>query len=70
MLVSELFESEKIEKSHVENVGDESDYWQKASGFVIDNWDRRIDTLSPKQAKWLDQIHEELTERRIEGKLC
>jgi hypothetical protein len=67
--VRELFESEKITKEQVDDAREESDYWESCGAFVIDNWDRAIESMTPKQAKWLDKIHEDLVERRIDGKL-
>lgn len=69
MKVSELFESEKISKEDVINMADESSYWQSSSDFVINNWNREIESMTNKQVSWLTRIHDDLTEMRIEGEL-
>lgn len=69
MKVSELFEEEKITKEMVLDTQGDSDYSDKATSFVVDNWDRAIESMTPKQAQWLDKIHEDFVEKRIEGKL-
>ena len=69
MTVKEFFEAEKITEQHLLDIQDESQYWEKAGLFVLDNWSSKIEDLSSKQAAWLDKIHEEMTERRIEGRL-
>jgi len=69
MTVKELFEAEKITESNLWDIQDESPYWETAGLFVLDNWNFNIEMMSAKQAAWLNKIHEEMTERRIEGKL-
>jgi len=69
MLVSDHFEREHIEKSTVELQAEVNEYWAKASSFVIDNWDRDLEDLTPKQARWMEEIWGDLVERRIEGRL-
>lgn len=69
MTVAEYFAAEKLTMNHVNNIRDESDYWEKAGVFVLDNWDRDLESLSHKQVEWLSRIQDDLTEKRIEGKL-
>lgn len=69
MKVCELFASENLSQDDVVNVADLSDYWSGASNFVLENWNRDISTLSEPQAKWLTRIHDDMTEKRIEGRL-
>jgi hypothetical protein len=69
MTIGELLSEEKIERKQVENIADESAYWEKASDFILENWSRNLSTLSPKQATWASRIIEDLAEKRIEGKL-
>lgn len=69
MTVEELFTSEKITKENVEEIGENSEYWAKASDFVLKYWEIEIDLLSVKQAAWLSGIHEDMVEKRIEGRL-
>lgn len=67
--VEEMFVGEKIEQLDIMNMQGESDYWESAGHFILDNWARDVDTMSPKQRSWLNRIHEDLVEKRIEGKL-
>lgn len=69
MTVEELFETEKITVEHVSNIQEESPYWEKAGAFIMEKWEESVDRLSPKQFTWMHKILEELTERRIEGRL-
>jgi len=69
MTVQELFEAEKITLEKLQEVADETDYWEKAINFVRSYWRAPVITLSQKQKNWITKIHEDLTERRIEGRL-
>lgn len=68
MTVGELFEAEKIDKDFLNDLSDESKYWEGAVSFVLEKWTTDADRLSPKQGKWLTSILEDCVERRIEGK--
>ena len=65
MTVQEFFEAEKIFKSDVVAMQDESEYWEKAGNFVLENWDEEVNSLTQKQANWLDRILEDLVEKRL-----
>ena len=67
MTVCEFFALEKITRAMVEVAGEESDYHTKSSLFVLQNWNRQVESLSPNQAAWLSKIQEDLAEKRIEG---
>lgn len=69
MSVAEFMQNEKITKDMVEEICDESAYWESCSDFIIKNWDRDIQSLTQKQFIWLDKIRDDLTEKRIEGRL-
>lgn len=67
--VETYFAVEKITREMVEEIMDESPYWESASLFVLDNWTWRLSEMSAKQMAWLDKILEDMAERRIEGRL-
>lgn len=69
MKVKDYLETEKITEEMVINVADESDYWQSGSDFLINNWDRDLENLSPKQKSWLVKMTDDLAEKRINGEL-
>ena len=67
--VSELFLAEKIDKNFLSEMQDVSKYWEGAVDFVFSVWDRDVETLSPRQGKWLSSILDDCVEKRIEGKI-
>lgn len=69
MTVGEFLEQEKLEQVHFHIVQEESDYWQTSGSFILSNWNKEIERLSTKQFAWLERICEDMTEKRIEGKL-
>lgn len=69
MTVEELFTAEKITLTMLSDKSDESNYWNSCYNFISENWNRQIESLSPKQANWADKICEDMVELRIEGKL-
>ena len=63
MQVREFFEMEKISKDLlVEHFSEFSEYWSNATDFVIDNWNKQIESLTEKQACWLTRIQEDVAE--------
>lgn len=68
MTVKELFEAEKISKDLFEEFLDEKEapYWESAEKFIQEKWTDPINSLSPKQAAWVDKILEDVVEWRIE----
>ena len=66
MTIKDLFKAEHLDKKFIEDHFDGS-YWESASSFVEENWDREIDTMSEKQAAWATKIVEDCVEKRIEG---
>lgn len=69
MTIGELFEAEKLTKDLVAGAGDINSYYEKACDFIIENWNTNTNDLSEAQYRWCGKIHEDLTEKRIEGRL-
>ncbi len=69
MTVENFMSGEKITKDHVCSISGESDYWTKASNFILDNWEEQITDLTERQYRWLDSLRDDLTEKRIQGKI-
>ena len=67
MTVEQYFSTEKIDRTHLWAIQEESEYWEKASLFILDNWDSAFEGLSEKQQAWATRILEDLAEKRIEG---
>jgi hypothetical protein len=66
--VREAFEKENMDQHFIPDVMDDGrDYWQSAYAFIIQNWEREIETMSPKQVKWFNEILDDCVEKRIEG---
>lgn len=69
MTVEELFAVERIDADILWAQSEESGYWEKACLFILDNWGEPVENFSKAQLKWCHKILEDLTEKRIEGKL-
>lgn len=69
MTVSEYMHEEHLMKDDFSTIQDESSYWEKAGLFVLDNWEDDVSELSEKQYNWLERIRDDMTERRIKGRL-
>ncbi len=69
MTLQEFFAEEKLTKDSISSVAEINDYYEKASDFVLENWNKRVDDLSLNQYRWAEKIREDLTEKRIEGRL-
>lgn len=68
MTVRELFLNEKIDKDWlITNMTGISSYYENTYSFLMENWDRDIEALSPKQGAWLTNILDDAVEKRIEG---
>jgi hypothetical protein len=67
--VLEFFREEKLELADIEAVAELSSYWDSASDFIVENWNRETETFSTKQLGWMEKILEDMVELRIEGKL-
>lgn len=66
--VEDVFSEEKITKEHIEEMAEESEYWEKASRFIVQNWTFAVRHLSEAQANWMGKIVDDLVEMRIENK--
>ncbi len=64
--VEEFFAAEKISAETLEEMKDESEYWEASVRLAEDTWTRIFMHLSEKQRKWLDRIRDDLVEKRIE----
>lgn len=65
-LVKDLFDQEKIEEDWLyENLDGQSPYEDRCFDFVVQNWEKEIEFMSPKQVKWLNDIVESCVEKRI-----
>lgn len=67
MTLQEYFQTDKVTMEMVEERSDESDYWGSAYSFVYNNRHRDVESLSPKQSKWMDDIFEDMVEWRIKN---
>lgn len=68
MTLSQLFLGDKVTKDLLESRQGESDYWDKAVEFVLDNWTTEITELSEKQINWAHKIMEDMVEWRIKNR--
>lgn len=67
MTVSAYFDNEQITKDDLWLVQGESDYWEKAVNFVLDNWGDDVQDLSVKQFAWLEKIRDAMIEFKKTG---
>lgn len=67
MKVCELFEAEKIDRDFLWDRFDDEPYWASAKNFIDKEWERDIESMTPKQAAWVSRILEDAVEKRIEG---
>lgn len=67
MTTQELFEKEKITLEMLWERIYESDYWASAYDFIHQNWDDKIESMTQKQANWMDKILEDMIEWRIKN---
>ena len=67
MSVSDYFAHDEVTKHDLDLVTGESDYWESATNFVLDNWDEDVQDLSPKQFNWLEKIRDAMIEFKKTG---
>lgn len=66
--VRNIFEERKVKLGMLEERADENDYWSSCHFFVNGVWDDRIETLTAKQASWVEKIADDMEEWRIKAK--
>ena len=68
-LLKHLFEDEKIDEDWLyQNLDGQSEYQDSCFDFVVQNWEKEIEFMTPKQVKWMNEILEDCVERRIRDK--
>lgn len=66
MFVKEMFEEEMIGKDFIEINFDLHDpYWKKSDSFLRDEWDSRLEHLTPKMHNWIRKILDDCVEKRL-----